>query len=627
MSGLFGYLSNSRDALVVAERMAQRVRHQPYHMTETCAPTPGVALGRLSIGVFNRAAQPAIGEQVRVWLCGEFYHQAARRAELVRQGELRADADDVEMALRVYLREGADGLTKLDGAFVIAVWDERTRELVLVNDRFGLYPHYYAHRAGTLTFAPEIKGVLCNPAISRNVNPVAIAEYTRFQQILGDKTWFDDVQLLPPASVVRYRPADDTVCMTRYWDWDAIGSLPNISFDDAVDECIRLFQRAIDAMIAGPQRVGVYLSGGLDGRTILGFIDRQVPVTTITFGQAVCRDVIYAAELARRARSMHHWFPMENGKWVLDHADLHFALTEGMHSWMHMHGIHTLADARAWMDVNLSGWDGGTVFTGLGIAGDYARDAIFKTPQNELTLTQKVFDAFCSEVTWQGLTEAEADTLFSGQGNAGLRGLAFDSFREQFAQTRHYAPERRGAFFFLAQHDRRSTQNMIVFTRAALEVRCPFFDYDVVTFLYALPAHIRASFQFQHEVITRRMPQLAMVPNEKNNRLPHTNAWIRSPHAFVQRSKRWINRRLHPIFAEHPRLYADYEQYLRTDLCAWAESILFDERTQARGLFDPAGVRALWERHLSGKELWTIGKIAPLITMEMVFRNLVEGNQ
>jgi asparagine synthase (glutamine-hydrolysing) len=604
--------------------MAQRMRHQSYHHTETFAPAPGVALGRLHIGMFNRATQPAKTANVQVWLCGEFYHQTARRAELVRQGALDANADDVELALQVYLREGAAGLTKLDGAFVIAVWDEQRGELILVNDRFGLYPHYYAHYAGTLSIAPEIKGVLCNPTISPKANLTAIAEYTRFQQLLGDKTWFEDIQLLPPASLLRYRPADDAFRLTRYWDWDAIGDLSNISFDDAVDESIRLFQRAIDAMIAGPYRIGVYLSGGLDGRTILGFIDRQVPVTTINFGQARSRDVIYARELARRAKSMHHWFPMENGQWVLEHLDLHFALTEGMHSWMHMHGINTLADARRWMDVNLSGWDGGTILGGLAVVGDYARDMFFKSPQNEVTLTQKMFDAFCSEVTWPGLTESEANALFNHHGNVDLCGLAFDSFREQFARTQHYPPERRCAFFFIEQHNRRSTQNMVVFTRAALEVRCPFFDYALITFLYALPTPMRASPKFQHEIITRRMPQLALVPNEKDNRLPHTNAWIRVPHALAQRTKRWIHRRWRSVFPDHPRLYADYEQYLRTDLRAWAEGLLFNERTQARGLFDPTAVRALWDRHQSGKELWTIGKLAPLMTVEMVLREFCD---
>jgi asparagine synthase (glutamine-hydrolysing) len=213
---------------------------------------------------------------------------------------------------------------------------------VLVNDRFGLYPLYFSRIGDAFAFAPEIKGVLCAPNVARRLNQTAIAEYTRFQQLLGDKTWFEDVTLLPPASLLRYRPHDGQLTLERYWDWDAIGHQPAIDFDEAVDECIRLFQRAVDEMARPPRRVGVYLSGGLDGRTILGFLDQQAPpVTTITYGAPGCRDVVYAAELARRAGSRHHWFPLHDGRWILEQAPLHLALTR-MHSWMHAHGMSTL---------------------------------------------------------------------------------------------------------------------------------------------------------------------------------------------------------------------------------------------------------------------------------------------
>ena len=220
MSGLFGCSSNSQiDSLrVIVEQMGEQMRHQPYSMVETASPAPTVGLGRLGIGIFNRTPQPAVSpdKRVQVWLCGEFYHQAERRAEMVRRGELNADADDVKLALSVYLIAGAKGLTELDGAFLIAVWDERAGELVLVNDRYGLYPHYFAHHTGEFVFAPEIKGVLCAPSVRRHLNLVAIAEYLRFQQLLGEKTWFEGIELLPAASLIRYRVADDQLSLARY---------------------------------------------------------------------------------------------------------------------------------------------------------------------------------------------------------------------------------------------------------------------------------------------------------------------------------------------------------------------------------------------------------------------------
>jgi asparagine synthase (glutamine-hydrolysing) len=63
---------------------------------------------------------------------------------------------------------------------------------------------------------------------------------------------------------------------------------------------------------------------------------------------------------------------------------------------------------------------------------------------------------------------------------------------------------------------------------------------------------------------------------------------------------------------------------MRHELRGWAESILFDERTLARGFFRPDALHSLMERHQSGLEEWTIGKIAPIITFEMQLRRFFD---
>jgi len=376
----------------------------------------------------------------------------------------------------------------------------------------------------------------------------------------------------------------------------------------------------------GPHRIGVNLSGGLDSRAILGFMREPSAVTTITYGQPNARDVVYAADIARRAGTNHVWVPFQNGQWVLDYADLHLSLTEGMHSWMHAHGISTLDTARELIDVNLSGWDGGTIFTGLGMTTDHVADRYYRYPPSQSELARRLFDGFCQRATWPGLTEAEAELLSTGQGDPRIRGLAFDSFRAEVQRTEAYRPERRAQYFYLHQHDRRSTQNMIVFGRSATEVRCPFFNYELIDFLFALPDSVIADPRYYRSVITQRAPHLAMVPYDHDNRMPHTNPVRHHLHATVQRGRGQFNRKVARIFPEYATLYADYEEYLRTDLREWAESILFDSRTRARGLFDPDAVQALWDRHLSGTELWTIGKIAPLMTIELVLRHLLDDD-
>jgi asparagine synthase (glutamine-hydrolysing) len=627
MSGVFGYLENdgATSALRCAQDMAARMRHHPYYVTDVGSPCERVALGRVSIGRLNSAPQPLCSHDGAVWLCltGEFYHQSARRAALVEAGAIDASADDATFALQIYLREGAHGLTQLDGAFTLAVWDDRREELLIVNDRYGLYPHYYAYTTRGFAFAPEVKGALRAPGLARRIDQAALAEYVRFQQFLGDKTWFEDVRMLPPASLLRYSWRDNRLTLSRYWDWSQIGSPIRISFDEAVEEAIRLFQRAINAMTAPPLKPGVYLSGGLDGRIILGFMDHLAPVTTISFGAADCRDVVYSAQLARRAGAHHHWFPLKDGHWVRENAPLHLALNEGMHSWMHAHGITTLATARNLIDVNLSGWDGATTLGGVAVLDDPIADRFYRHAPDELTLAQRLYDAFCRHLSWPGLTEAEAAPLADWAG-ANLCHTPFETLRYELTRTAHYPADRRVDYFIIEQMLRRSLQNQIIFARSAIDVRCPYFDYDLVTFMYTLPDTIRTDPAFRRAIVTRRMPQLAQVPYDKDNLLPHSNRVVRGSHALMQRAKGFVNRRVARVFPEHTTLYANYEHYLRTDLREWAEQILFDNRTLERSLFNQDVVRSLWERHLSGKELWTIGKIAPLITIELTMRYLYD---
>jgi asparagine synthetase B (glutamine-hydrolysing) len=82
--------SPSAQATSVCEAMGARMRHQPYCVVDIGSPTPPVALGRIAIGLLNRATQPLRGADDQVWLClcGEFYHQRERRMQLIGSGVL-----------------------------------------------------------------------------------------------------------------------------------------------------------------------------------------------------------------------------------------------------------------------------------------------------------------------------------------------------------------------------------------------------------------------------------------------------------------------------------------------------------------------------------------------------------
>ena len=281
--------------------------------------------------------------------------------------------------------------------------------------------------------------------------------------------------------------------------------------------------------------------------------------------------------------------------------------------------MSTLPHARAFMDVNLTGWDGGTVMGHMDSVEPLQTAAV-----SDAALATRLFELFNQQYTWPSLTEAEETLVYSPALAARLRGVAFDSFREELRPYLRYRPDVRGEFFYLRNHCGRLTQNFITFGRSHFEVRFPFTDYELIDFLYSLPAEIRGHRRLYRAIIQRETPRLAYIPYDHDDLWPTTRPLLRAAHTLSVRLRQRFNRHLWPFFPSYATLYADYENYLRHELKNWAAGILFAPRTSTRGFFDPTFVRTLFDRHLSGREQWTIGKIAPLITYEMMLRQFVD---
>jgi asparagine synthase (glutamine-hydrolysing) len=550
---------------------------------------------------------------VALVMAGEFYNREA----LSKDGAHEAKSDE-QMALALYERLGGDFASQLNGAFVLAIWDKTRDCLLIANDRFGLYPLFYTCRGGYLIFAPEMKGILCDGAFPRRLDLTALAQTIRFQHLLGGRTFFEDIELLPGASLLTYDLSTASCSVRPYWTFDDIPYRPKVSFDEAVEEAGWLLRRAVRRLSGDAYRPGVYLSGGLDSRTILGMIERR-PIASLTYGRHDCRDVHYARRIAEVVGSDHCWVDLPDGEWVKEHVDFHLDLTEGFHSWIHAHGISTLPQARQLMDVNLTGWDGGTV-----MGHSDSVEPLQVSAVDDAALVTRLFHLFNQKYTWPSVTEAEENLLYCEPTRRKVQGLAFDSLRTELSCYLDHRPDVRGEYFYIRNHCGRLTQSLVVFTRSHVEVRFPFFDYDLFDFLYSLPALLRGHRTLYRAVIQRETPRLAHIPYDHDEFLPTTQPLIRRIHALTVKLKRRFNRHLWPIFPELHTLYADYENYLRVELRDWAEDVLFDRRTAERGIFNPAFLRTLMSRHLSGLEQWTIGKIAPIMTFEMMLRRFYD---
>ncbi len=148
--------------------------------SDGCASGASLGFGhkRLSIIDLSPAArQPMCNEDGTIWLTynGEIYNYKDLRRELEAKGHrFRSDAD-TEVLIHLYEEEGVESVRRLNGMFAFGLWDETRGRLWLCRDRLGIKPLVYAWDGSRLLFASEIKALLVDPAVNRDLDREALS--------------------------------------------------------------------------------------------------------------------------------------------------------------------------------------------------------------------------------------------------------------------------------------------------------------------------------------------------------------------------------------------------------------------------------------------------------------------
>src|ERR1035437_9781927 len=167
----------ARDLL---EGMALRVVHRgPDASSVWSAPGVGLVHARLSIIDLVTGDQPIGNEDgsIRVVFNGEIYNYRELRQQLLSNGHRLRTNSDTEVLVHLYEDFGDTFVTRLRGMFAFALWDGRRRRLLLGRDRLGIKPLYIYRDREQLLFASELKAILANPSVSREIDDRALNEY------------------------------------------------------------------------------------------------------------------------------------------------------------------------------------------------------------------------------------------------------------------------------------------------------------------------------------------------------------------------------------------------------------------------------------------------------------------
>ena len=246
----------------------------------------GIGMSRLSIIDLNTGHQPMSNDDgtVHVVMNGEIYNYRQLRAQLAGRYRFKTDSD-TEVLLPLYEQYGPDMVDHLRGMFALAVWDERRGRLLLTRDRIGQKPLYVAHdpTSRTLVFGSEIKALLADRTVSRQIDPIAMDEYLTYGFVPAPRSIYQGIAKLPAAHVGLFDANGWTI--RRYWSVD-YSSPVAIDEEAAVDEFESRLTDAVRARMISDVPLGSFLSGGLDSAVITAIMSRlsDQPVRSFTIG-------------------------------------------------------------------------------------------------------------------------------------------------------------------------------------------------------------------------------------------------------------------------------------------------------------------------------------------------------
>lgn len=314
MCGIVGILDRrSAPNAALARRAADALQHRGpddagfYSDDQIC-----LAFRRLSVIDLETGHQPMANEDASIWTIfnGEIYNYRELREQLTAKGHRFKSSSDTEVLVHLYEEYGDGCLEKLDGMFGLAIWDTRTRRLLLGRDRLGIKPLYYVETSSGLAFASELKALLQLPGVDRNVDPRALSHYLSFRHPHPTISILGGIQKLPAAHAMICDETRPEPVLRPYWDL-AFNIDTNISEEQAIDEFDRRLTSAVESHLVSDVPVGVLLSGGLDSTAMVACASElgveQLKTFSVAFDTGGRYDERgYARQAADRFQTDHH---------------------------------------------------------------------------------------------------------------------------------------------------------------------------------------------------------------------------------------------------------------------------------------------------------------------------------
>lgn len=292
IAGMVG-VASPEDQQTFVSRALDLIKHRgPDDVGLKQADDATLGMCRLAVIDLECGNQPVASEDgsVIAIVNGEIYNYRELTKWLQGRGHSFSSSSDSEVVVHLYEEFEAEFLSRLDGMFALALYDSKSRQLILARDRFGKKPLYYSiDSRGGFAFCSELKGakeLVASYRAAPTIRAQSVYDYLSFMVVPQPDTIYSEIKAVPPGSFMRIR--DGAYDTARYWE-PTFEPKSNIGYKDAQLETRRLVSEAVHKRLVADVPVGVLLSGGIDSTVVAYEAARQyggnLESFTVKFGE------------------------------------------------------------------------------------------------------------------------------------------------------------------------------------------------------------------------------------------------------------------------------------------------------------------------------------------------------
>jgi asparagine synthase (glutamine-hydrolysing) len=539
--------------------------------------------------------QPMCNEDGTVWITfnGEIYNASEHRKRLLEKGHRFRSATDTEVILHLYEEFGPECVQQLRGMFAIAIWDNRSQKLVLLRDRLGVKPLYYAFCDGGVLFASEIKALLASGRVSRKLDPLGVRIFLQLGHVPPPWTALAAVKPLEPGQMAVWH--DGKFEVSTYWSLPRPdGSQPRAHGGQITEQLAEQLLEAARLHLVSDVPISLFLSGGADSACLGALLQsagaHNLTALTVSFEETAFDEGELSSRTAQLLRIPQYILPLSARQVQEDVARAIWAMDQPTVDGINSYAVSRIA-ADAGFKVAISGQGGDELFGGyeslawftrfyryanrlrmfpLGNLGRLLVRDDLPYSWRKISYLLRVRDPFvASQLAVKVLfLEEDLERLLTPALDANSNGSpALKHLEHWSALIEGCDLKERVSFMDVHTHlEPRLLRDLDAMSMAhSLEVRPVFLDHALVEFVHSIPASMR-------------MQQKRLLFDAVRGYLPPTlleDLRARPKRTFTFPFARWLTRGLRPM----------------------VEETFAPEHLRHVGVFRPGYVRSIWRRY------------------------------